>query len=285
MPMHPAPPDDLNGLLDAYEQSVRAIIDLGLSCHDEDFDKPTECPGWTVKDVIAHIVGGEKRLAGVPSPVAEVPDRPYIHTKQGLLNEQDVEARRPLSGPAVVAELAEFLPERMEQLRAAESLDVVIGGYFGPETTLRKQLNLRIMDAWLHEQDIRAALDRPGDLDAPGAAIFTAAILRSLPRIIARTAGITPGHAVIVDVTGPLLARDGVRVWTGEDGRPFGEALFSGHDRPEGEDAPEVTSIHLTTEAITRRAAGRRTTDEISYTVVGDDDTARAVLDALVIVD
>jgi uncharacterized protein (TIGR03083 family) len=283
--MHPAPPDDLHGLLDAYEQSVRAVIDLGTSCHDADFDKPTECPGWTVKDVISHVVGGEKRLAGVPTAVAEVTDRPYIHSKQGLLNEQDVEARRPLPGHVVVAELAEFLPERMEQLRAATSLDVVIGGYFGPETTLRRQLNLRIMDAWLHEQDIRAALDRPGDLDAPGAAIFTAAILRSLPRIIARTAGITPGHAVIVDVTGPLLAREGVRVWTGEDGRPFGESLFSGHDRPEGEDAPEVTTIHLTTEAITRRAAGRRSTDEITYTVVGDDDTARAVLDALVIVD
>jgi len=53
--------------------------------------------------------------------------------------------------------------------------------------------------------------------------------------------------------------------------------------RPEGEDQLDVTSIRLTTDALTRRAAGRRTTDEIHYTVSGDEDIARRVLDALVI--
>ena len=57
--MHPAAPDDRTGLIDAFDHSVQSIIDLGYSCRDEDFEIQTECPGWTVKDQIAHVVGAE----------------------------------------------------------------------------------------------------------------------------------------------------------------------------------------------------------------------------------
>lgn len=283
MPMHPAAPDDLHELITAFERTTSAVIDLGTSCRESDFDRATECPGWTVKDQISHIVGSEKRLAGTPTPRAEVSDQPHIRNKNGLINEQDVAARRPLPGHDVVAELAAYLPVRMEQLQAEQSLDVVVGGALGPDMTLREHLTHRIMEVWCHEQDIRAALERPGDLDTPAAALFTAAVLEALPRIVAREAGINPGHAVILDVTGPLLARDGVRVCLDQHGEPCAEPLFSGHDRHDGLVPEDVTTIHLTTEAMTRRASGRRATDEITYTVTGDEPTARAVLDALVI--
>lgn len=283
MPMHPAAPDDLPAMIEAFERTVSAVIDLGTSCRDADFDTMTECPGWTVKDQFSHLVATEKRLAGVPTPRAEVRDQPHIQNKNGLINEQDVEARRPLPGHEVVAELAAYLPQRMEQLRGEQSLDVVVGGAHGPDMTLREHLTDRIIETWCHEQDIRAALDRPGDLDSPAAAVFTAAALEALPRIVSVEAGITPGHAVIVDVTGPLMARDGVRVCVDAEDRPCAEPLFSGHDRHDGEEPEDVTTIHLTTEALTRRAAGRRSTDEITYSVTGDEATARAVLDAFVI--
>ena len=282
--MHPAAPDDLPAMLEAFEQTASTVVDLGMSCRDADFERETECPGWTVQDQIAHLVGAEKRLAGAPTPRAEVTDRPYIRNKNGLINEQDVEARRQLPGQEVVAELAAYLPQRMAQLRGEPSLDVVVGGVHGPDTTLREHLTHRILETWCHEQDVRAALDRPGDLDTPAAAVFTAAVLDALPRVVAIDTGVSPGHAVILDVTGPLLARDGVRVCVGDDGQPCAEPLFSGHDRPDGDEPDDVTTIHLTTEALTRRAAGRRTSEEITYTVTGDGSTARAVLDALTIV-
>lgn len=282
MPMHPAAPDDLPAMIEAFEQTASAVVDLGMSCREADFDRETQCPGWTVKDQVSHLVGAEKRLTGAPTPRAEVTDRPHIRNTNGLINEQDIEARRHLPGHEVVAELAAYLPQRMEQLRGEQSLDVVVGGAHRSDTTLREHLANRIIEMWCHEQDVRAALDRPGDLDTPAAAVFTAAVLDALPRIVA-DAGVSPGQAVILDVTGPLLARDGVRVCVDDEGRPCAEALFSGQDRHDGEEPEDVTTIHLTTEALTRRAAGRRTTDEISYTVTGDEDTARAVLDALAI--
>jgi uncharacterized protein (TIGR03083 family) len=214
-----------------------------------------------------------------------VPDYPHVHSHFARFVEVDVEARRGLTGRDVVAELAEFHPQRVAELRASDAdIDTVIGGFFGPDTTFGEHLHRRIVDAWVHEQDLRAALDRPGNLDSASAAVFTADILAALPRIASRVAGIGAGHAVVLDVSGPVVARGGVRIVTGEDGRPYGEALFSGNDRPEGEEQLDVTSIHLTTDALTRRAAGRRSVDEIHYSVTGDEEIARKVLEALVVV-
>jgi|SRR6478609_1736091 len=284
MPMHPAAPVDRDGLLDAFDQTVLSIIDLGYACRDEDFDRDTECPGWTVKDQFSHVVGAEKSFAGVRRSRIDVPDYPHIRNDLGRLTEQDVESRRAVSGREVVAELAEFHPERMASLRTADTeLDTVVGGFFGPEATFGLQLRRRIIDLWCHEQDIRVALDRPGNLDSAAAAVFTAEILEALPRVAARVAGIEPGHAVVLDVTGPVQARGGVRISTGEDGRPFGETLFSGQGRLEGDEQLDVTSIQLTTDALTRRAAGRREVDDLRFTVHGDDAIARRVLESLVL--
>lgn len=280
--MHPSAPDDLNGLLDAFDQTVQAVIDLGWSCREADFDTPTDCPGWTVKDQISHVVGAEKTFAGIRREKIRVPD--YSHLKHDFARavEIDVEARRGWSGRAVVTELADFHPERMAQLRGSDAgLDTVIGGIFGDDTTFGQHLRARISDVWVHEQDIRNALDRPGDLDSPAAAVFTASTLESLPRIAARVAQIEPGHAVVLEVTGPVMAREGVRVTIGADGRPYGELLFSGHDRPVGDEQLEVTTIRLTTDALTRRAAGRRSTSDIGFTVTGDEALARRLLDSL----
>ncbi len=281
-PIHPPPPEDLNGLLDAFEHTLQAVVDLGHACHPDDFDKPTECQGWSVKDQIAHIVGAEKAMSGMPPAGDEVTHHRHAGGRLGEQLERDVEERRALPGPQVVAELASYLPDRMAELReSGATLDTVVGGVVGPETTFRLQLQRRIIDVWCHEQDIRSALDRPGNLDAAGARIFTAAVLDQLPRLVARVAQVPSGQTVVLDVTGPVLARGGARVTTGDDGRPAGEVLFSGQGRAEGEEHSDVTTVHLTTEALTRRAAGRRTAGETHYTVTGDEQLARRALDAL----
>jgi uncharacterized protein (TIGR03083 family) len=283
--MHPPAPEDRAGLIDAFEHSLQAVVDLGTSCREDEFEWQTECPGWTVKDQISHVVGTERLMAGIERQPVPIPAYDHVRTEVDRYIERDVEARRGTPGREVVAELAEILPERVAQLKALDAdVDTVIGGPLGPDMTLGQLLRMRIIDVWCHQQDIRVALDRPGELDSPGAAIFTEEILGALPRIAARVAGIGPGHAVVIDVTGPVVAREGVRVVHGADGRPYGESLFSGHDRPAGDEQLDLTSIHLTTEALTRRAAGRRAVDEIHFTVTGDEEIARRVLEALVIV-
>ena len=142
---------------------------------------------------------------------------------------------------------------------------------------------MRTFDIWTHEQDIRSAIGRPGNLDSPAAAVFVQQALARLPRVVARDAKVEPGHTVILALTGPIMAKVGVRVDEGEDGRPLGHAMFTGESVDASTPHVEgpITSVSLSTDAFTRRAAGRRSVDDTTYTLhSGDEAVARRVLDA-----
>ena len=280
-------------MVTAYAETTQAVLELGITCRPDDFDLPTQCPGWTVKDQISHVVGLESVLAGGPTDDIAVPDHPWLRHDTGRLIEQAVEARRSRTGHEVVQELSHVLPRRLRALRDPElTLDSEMPGLLGGPGTVGTQLPLRIIDIWCHEQDLREALDRPGNLDSTAAAAFVAAVLNALPRRAVR-AGLEPGTSVIIECTGPVLAREGVRVVTRSDGSPYGEALFSGQAHVDETDDStgelivippgSMTTIRLTTEALTRRGAGRVATADLRYTVEGDDDVAARVLDALTI--
>jgi len=285
MPQHPAPPTDLAGLVNAYEQTARAVIDLGQTLSARDFERETECPGWSVKDQFSHIAGIEGWLDGTAPPEVDLAEVAHVRNEQGAFIERFVHERRGREGADIVGELEDVLESRMAMLRDPDlTEDTVVRGPFG-RTTVASMLGLRASDVWVHEQDIRTATGRPGDLDTPAAAIFVFAVIRALPRIVAHDAKVQVGHAVILDVTGPIVARAGARVVLDADRKAWGEELFTGESH--GEDtasAPtETTSIALSTDALTRRAAGRRTMDDLVFTVTGDRGVALDVLEQLVI--
>lgn len=282
MPLHPAAPEDLGGLVAAYGQTAQAILDLGRMCGPEDFEKPTACPGWTVKDQFSHVVGLELWMSGATFPRVSVPDYAHVRSETGRLIESQVEARRPMLGSKVVDELEFVLQRRMTELAdPALTPETPLRSLHGPRPAC-EALRLRIVDLWTHEQDLRHALDRPGDLDSPGASVFVDVFFQALPRLVARQAGVAPGNTVIFDVTGPVVGRAGARVETGEDGRPLGVALFTGMTR-EGEADEKVTTIQLSTDSLARRAAGRGGLDDIHYTVLGDQAVGRQVLEGVVL--
>ena len=283
MSLHPAAPEDLAGLVTAYQQTTQAVVDLGRTCSDADFDLPTACPGWTVKDQISHVVGLESWLHTGEVPRVDVPDYDHVRHEAGKFVERSVELRRSMVGNKVVNELETIAAQRVEQFSAPDmTLDTIVQGAWGPAPA-GENLRTRILDIWTHEQDIRQALGRPGNLDSGGAAVFMDLLFASLPRLVARNAGIEPGNVVIIDSTGPVAGRAGVWVEDSEDGKPRGIPLFSGiaHD---GDPEDVFTTITLSTDALTRRAAGRGGLEDIHYTVHGDEDVARRVLENLVFV-
>lgn len=277
--MHPATPTDLGELIEAYCNTGQAVLDLGMTCHEEDFDKATQCPGWTVKDQIAHVVGLEDAFNGGEHPDIDVPDHPWLRSDFGRFMETHVEQRRSLPGPQVVAEWQELFPQRVAALHELladpeEMVDTPVGPRRPADL-----VSLRTVDIWCHEQDIRTALNRPGNLDSPGAALFSARLFAALP-IVAAKAGLPIGTTVIIETTGPVQARGGVRIIE-RDGKPYGEELFSGDSHRDSEEP--ITTIRLTTEAFTRRGAGRIPTAELRYHAEGDEQTARTVLDAMAV--
>jgi uncharacterized protein (TIGR03083 family) len=296
MPMHPAAPRGLEDLVAAFAHTASAVIDLAHSCTDADLMRPTECPGWTVHDQISHVVGVEARLEGHKDPRVEMPAYEHIRNDFGRRIEYAVEVRRARTGAEVVAELEHVLAQRLSTLRASGLTDTgIIAGPFGPDQSATVVL-MRTFDIWVHEQDIRAALGRPGNLDSPAAAVFVGSVLNQLPKLVAKGAALEPGSEVVFDVTGPLVARQGVRVEKDEWGRLRGHPMFvgdadyaagwyvPGEHAQTSDRAPDwPTTISLSTEAFTRRAAGRRPVSDTAYSVVGDEAIARRVMEALVV--
>lgn len=290
MPTHPLPPEDFDQLARAYVQTGQAILDLGFTCREADFDKPTQLPGWTVKDLFAHIAGLGHYLIGYSDPDVEVPDYPWITSNSAQFLQKAVEVRRSRSGPEVVQEWQQVFNVRQQMLRDPDVTETTeVRGPVGP-LPLGVLLRQRTAELWVHEQDLRAVLDRPGNLDSPGAALFTTQVLAAFPGNVAGRTDLPEATTVIVESTGPVQARVGVHLSVGADGRRVGQPLFTGEDRVDdetGEVAPlkpgSITSIRLSTDALTRRAAGRVPTAELRYTVEGNDAVAAQVLDAIVI--
>ncbi|USQ80361.1 maleylpyruvate isomerase family mycothiol-dependent enzyme [Ornithinimicrobium faecis] len=286
MPIHPAPPRDLAGLIDGYAQTLRAVLDLGHACSPEDFAAPTSCPGWSVQDHIAHVAAVEHYLEGGENPDVDVSHLEHVHHEFAAWMEQGVQARREVPGAEVVAELEGLLQKRLATLANPDlTLETEVRAPMGSTRKLSGLLKLRHQDIWVHEQDIREALGRLGDLDSPAASTFVNGLVNYFAQLVS-TVEMADGQTVILESTGPVTARTGVRVSHDEHGKATYHQLFTGESESgmgvsvHSEDDP-TTTISLSTEAIGRRAAGRRSTGDTAYSVVGDEALAVRVLDAI----
>jgi len=253
----------------AYEQTVRSTLALAGTLTGDDWDRPTDCPGWTVKDQLSHLVGIEHDLLGDPSPDVDVPEFPHIRNDFGRALEAAVHLRRSVPGPAVAAELADALERRLAQLPTLDPDRVVMmpDGREGPYSRL---MMVRAMDCWTHEQDVRRAVGRPGNLDAPAAHCFWTLFSGALPLIVARRAKAAPGESVAFAISGPPDFHAAVEV--GEDGR----------GRPSSGAAP-TAELAMDWETYVCLTAGRRAPGEAAVRVTGDPDLAARVVAAMAV--
>lgn len=318
MPVHPAPPSDVPGLIEAYRQTLTSFAAVCDGLSEADWDAPTSCPGWAARDHLAHVVHHEDYLSGSEHPLggagsgdtapglsatptgqAVVPVRPegagtpeHVTNDFGAWNEEGIRALREREPADLVAELRGLIELRSAQMYDPDlTLETPVRSVMGEMLEFGPLLALRLSDVWNHEQDLREVVNRPGSLDSPGASQFVTFVLDSLPRVVVRRVRPEPGTVVILESTGPVLGRAGVRVGTDADGELVGHVLFTGHVESEdthpivheADEQESTTTISLSTHELTRRAAGRRSTEETAYQVVGDEGLARRVLDALTV--
>jgi len=217
----PLPEDSsFEDILAAWQSAADDFVELVTPLAQEEWDAPTALPGWTVGDVVAHVGWIEGILLGQMDPPHE-PDwdaLPHVRNDFGRITEIPVDLRRRWPREDVLIELADVMSRRATSLREGPqdaSLEVV--GPLGV-APLGRVVQMRAMDTWVHEQDIRAALGRPGHLDAPGARATAAQLLPGLAKIWVKGAGAQPGQALRVSVTGPELTAERT-VIVGDDGR------------------------------------------------------------------
>ena len=207
-------------LFAAWQSASADFIDLVTPLSQEEWDAPTALPGWSVGDVVAHVGWIEGMLIGEIDPPHE-PDwssLPHAVTDFGKVTEVPVDLRRSWTREAVLVELADRIARRTAELESGpRDATIEVMGPLG-RAPLGRVLRMRTLDTWVHEQDIRDALDRPGHLDSLGAQATASQLLPGLGKVWAKLAGAQPGQVLDVRITGPGID-GGAIVTVGDDGR------------------------------------------------------------------
>lgn len=259
---------DLAFLVGAFEQSVRSLLTAVDNLPSESWGYPTDLPGWTARDVVAHVAAIESELSGQPTapPLEAFGD--HVRDDFGRHMENGVDARRTRPVEDVVAELATALEERLPQMRAMSADSPPTRVPAGKQWDTRLLLSNRVVDAWMHEQDFRRAVNRPGNLDGPGATVVRETIVGALPYVLVKRCGGEPGASLRLVATGPVEIDTTALV--GPDGRA---------STVRDPDAAAATAV-LTTDwqTLVRIFGGRVPADEAEVTIGGDAGLAgRAV--------
>ena len=186
------------------ERVWRSIEELCRDFTQDDWLTPTDCPGWSVQDQLSHLAGSESSLLGRPDPEHTPRDTSFVKNDIGRHNEVLVDYRRPSSGQGIFDEFKENTGERLRLLRAMteSDFDAEAQTPIGPGT-VRDYLAIRIFDAWVHEQDMRRALGKPGDLEGPVAEHSVGRMAMAVPYVVARKAQAAHGTTVVFKLTGP----------------------------------------------------------------------------------
>jgi len=185
------------------ERVWRAIIALCDTFTEREWRTSTDCPGWTVQDQVAHMLGSESRLLGLPIPEHTPQDTSHVKNESGQRNEVWVDWFRSWSGAQVLQRFREVTGERLKVLRAMrpEDFEAQTQTPIGPGS-MRDLLHIRIFDAWVHEQDIRRAVKRPGDLEGPVAVHAIGRVAMAMPYVVGRKVKPTDGTTVVFAMSG-----------------------------------------------------------------------------------
>ena len=174
----------------------------------EQWQTPTALPGWTVHDVVAHIVGTESMLSGDPVPESDAAKADHVHNEIGALNERWVDHLRGESPESMLARFRDVMGRRKATLTALtpEEWNTVTLTPAGPDSYGRF-MRVRVFDCWVHEHDIRDAVSVPAPDDAYSGADARLALdemTSSMGFVVAKKGGAPDGSRVELTLTGPL---------------------------------------------------------------------------------
>ena len=213
-----------------------ALLGLLIQLTDKDWSEATVCAGWSVKDVALHLLGDDVGLLsrgrdGFTAPWFEgLGEGPVGWTQLiGLIDEQNaswVGAARRLS-PRLLGELLHFTGEATFEYFRGLDFEAMAGpvAWMGREPApIWLHVAREYTERWVHQQQIRDAVGRPGLTERRWLGPVLHAFARALPRSL-REAEAEVGTWVRLVVTGGAGG-----VWTAVRRRRTG--------RVDGDDGP-----------------------------------------------
>lgn len=237
---------------------------------DEQWSAPTALPGWDVSAVVAHVIGTEDMLEGNPVPEVDLDEDATGHVRNdiGAANERWIRSMAELPPAELLERFDATTARRLAALREmtqgewdAESFTPAGRDTFG------RFMQIRVFDSWIHEQDIREAVGRPGHGAGQAVVVTLDEIATALGFVIGKRAGVPSGRSLTFELTGSSGRRFHVEV---ADRAAVVPAL----------DGPADVTISLGVVPFTRLCAGRATIDDLrdQVSLKGDADLGEQVL-------
>ena len=257
--------------IDVHRVEMGRAILLFRDLTVDDWARPVDPPeldGWTVHDVVVHLVANESLLAAqLGVPVSGIPETATDNEGRTA----QAQARHLDRSPAVaVAELEAAAEAAATEVavRGEARLDEPIE-WWGRRIATRMAMLVRAFETWTHADDIRRATGVDMVDPPPGSLLTMAhAACGLVPRTLAARGGHRPGRLVRFRFTDLDDA-----AWDVDLGAVDGV-------RPASDEAVDAEII-TTAAAICRGISARLDTRELAYDVVGDELLARDIVDAL----
>jgi uncharacterized protein (TIGR03083 family) len=261
----------LAAYVEVWWEAIHDLTAVLESLSPEEWDLPTDLPGWDVRAVAAHIAHLEGILAGAPEETAEVGEPAHVTGLMGLYTEIGVVNRRGADPDALINEIRAAATARHTALLADPPTDgqakpsVIFAGVpWTWETLLRN----RPLDVWMHEQDVRRAVGRPGGMDGAPARHTAEYLAESLGYVLAKKAGAPAGSTLVLEMAGS---------------EPF---AFAVNDAGRGErlpaPPPEPTAcLRMDRASFVVLAGGRRPAEPGAVEVIGDTELGGRVVGAM----
>ena len=230
---------DKNEVLEGLFGSWDSLADLLSGLTDKQWLTPTALPGWTVRDVVAHMAGTELMLSGQPTPEIDVSDRKHVHNDIGALNQRWIEHLDSQTPAELLATFRDITAKRKATLSAMSDEEWNAVGFTpaGPDSYGRF-MRVRIFDCWMHEHDIRDALKMPASeerLTGADTRLALDELEPSMAFVVGKKGQAPEGSRVMIALTGPVsrvlrVAVDGGRAALVDDFGPAEATAIIGMD-------------------------------------------------------
>jgi uncharacterized protein (TIGR03083 family) len=267
------PDDRLVRLVEIWHHACTDFVALAREIPPEQWQLPTDLDGWCVKDNVAHTAHLEAVLAGAPEETLAVAEAPHLSSPTSFYTEQGVLARRDRDMETLTAELEQAVAARYSALQAEPPTDPKAAPPKTPGDApwdFQTLLNNRPVDVWMHEQDIRRAIRRPGGYDSPVADHVLRTLGRSLSMVVGKRVSPPIGTTVRLEVPEAGLSWS-ARV--GDDGRAA----------PVDDDVEATTTVTLSPEDFVVLAGGRRPPSATQPLIAGDEELGQRLLESMAV--
>jgi uncharacterized protein (TIGR03083 family) len=211
------PPITPDRVAEVATAELQASIALLERLDEGDWARPTDCAGWTVHDLVAHLVG---QYQGAASLWVFLRRHRRAHRRYPALSRLDAHNRQQIddlgghSGPELVAMLGAIGPKSIRARRRVPGLlrRLHVGRMYPEEPLPDDRLSyvldvLGPRDPWMHRVDLARATGRPLPLGANDRVVVA--------QVVADLGRAWQGPAVLLELTGPAGGR-----WTLGQGAP-----------------------------------------------------------------